>query len=168
MQLGYQVFTSPMGEILVAGTSLAVTHVAHGTDKAALSATFLMQHDNASAFGRSECVSWACEQIVEYLEGRRRSIDVAIQADGTELQRKVWQELRRIPYGTTTSYTQIAEAISEPQAVRPVANACGSNPIPIIVPCHRVIHKNGNVSGFAWGKEAKQFLLDLEKESVAV
>ena len=82
---------------------------------------------------------------------------------GTTFQKQVWEELQRIPYGETRSYEDIAVAIGNPKAVRAVGQANNRNPLLIIVPCHRVIHKNGDITGFACGTEVKKYLLDLEK-----
>ncbi len=126
-----------------------------------------MRHDNAAPFDRSGYIREACSAIGEFLSGRAQRIDIAIQVEGSEFERRVWSELRQIPYGKTTYYSAIAEAIGSPDASRAVANACNSNPVPLVVPCHRVIHKNGDISGFAWGEEAKKFLLSLERQQVS-
>ncbi len=168
MQIGYQIFSCPLGELLVAGTPFAVTNILLGTDKTQLGAEFLWQHDNASSIAKNEYVKEACQAIAAYLHGENPRIDVAIQLDGTEFQRKVWSVLRQIPYGHTISYSAVAGAIGDSSAVRAVANACADNPVPLIVPCHRVIHKNGDITGFSWGKEAKRWLLDLEKTHAPV
>jgi AraC family transcriptional regulator of adaptative response/methylated-DNA-[protein]-cysteine methyltransferase len=164
MPLAFQIFSSPIGEILVAGTGYAVTDVKHGTDKNQLAADFRLEHDYASPFDRSGYIREACWVIAAYLSGKTQRIDLAIQTDGTEFERKVWHELRQIPYGKTVSYSAVAEAIGSKDAFRAVANACGDNPVPLIIPCHRVIHKNGDMHGFGWGKDTKKFLLDLERE----
>lgn len=166
MAIAFQIFSSPIGEILVAGNSFAVTQVKWGEDKHQLSADFRLDNADATPFDRSGYIYEACSAIANYLNGKTTRIDVAVQTGGTDFERKVWHELRQIRYGKTTSYSAIAEAIGAPDAFRAVANACGNNPVPLIIPCHRVIHKNGDVSGFAWGKEAKKFLLELEKSKV--
>ena len=164
MPLAYQIFSSPLGEILVAGTEFAVTYVQLGSDKTLLGAEFIMEHENASSFGRTDYIKEASASISAYLQGKSQRIDIAFQADGTEFQRKVWQAIRQIPFGKTVDYTALAEAIDSPDAVRAVANACGANPMPLVIPCHRVIQKDGSPGGFAWGSQAKRFLLELEKE----
>jgi AraC family transcriptional regulator of adaptative response/methylated-DNA-[protein]-cysteine methyltransferase len=166
MGLAYQIFTSPIGEILVAGNGFAISHVRHGDDRERLAADFQREHEHASALDRAGYVRNACGAIADFLNGETTRIDVAVQLDGTEFQRKVWHELRQIPYGKTVSYSEVAQAIGVPGAFRAVANACGNNPVPLIIPCHRVIHKSGDMSGFAWGKDAKRFLLELEWEYV--
>jgi O-6-methylguanine DNA methyltransferase len=101
-------------------------------------------------------------QIQEYLAGERREFDVnIIFARGTDFQRAVWREMLKTPYGQTRSYKQIAAAIGKPNAFRAVANACGLNPYPIIIPCHRVV-ASGGLGGFSLGLDTKRRLLGLE------
>ena len=102
-------------------------------------------------------------QVNEYLTGRRKQFDVPLKYQGTQFQQGVWQELQKIPYGETRSYQEIAIGIGNEKAVRAVGQANNKNPIMIIIPCHRVIHKNGDITGFACGLEVKQYLLELEK-----
>ena len=102
-------------------------------------------------------------QVNEYLTGRRKQFDVPLKYQGTQFQQSVWQELQKIPYGETRSYQEIAIGIGNEKAVRAVGQANNKNPIMIIIPCHRVIHKNGDITGFACGLEVKQYLLELEK-----
>lgn len=102
-------------------------------------------------------------QVNEYLTGRRKQFDVPLKYQGTQFQQSVWQELQKIPYGETRSYQEIAIGIGNEKAVRAVGQTNNKNPIMIIIPCHRVIHKNGDITGFACGLEVKQYLLELEK-----
>jgi len=80
----------------------------------------------------------------------------------TAFQRRVWEELRRIPYGTTRTYTQVARAIGRPSAIRAVARACATNPVSVVVPCHRVVREDGNLAGYRWGIDRKRTLLERE------
>jgi O-6-methylguanine DNA methyltransferase len=100
-------------------------------------------------------------QVQEYLAGKRQKFDLKIILNGTDFQNAVWREMQRIPYGQTKSYKQIAAAIKRPKAYRAVANACGKNPYPIIIPCHRVVASNG-LGGFSLGIDIKKQLLKLE------
>ena len=102
-------------------------------------------------------------QLQEYFLGQRKEFDLPIILKGTNFQIKVWQELQKIPYGEVISYSELAERINCPKAIRAVGGACGKNPIPIIVPCHRVLGKNGNLTGFSGGINYKEKLLILEK-----
>lgn len=102
------------------------------------------------------------KQLQEYFDGNRKEFDIPIKLKGTDFQIKVWQELQKIPYGQTISYSELAKRINCPKAVRAVGGACGKNPILIIVPCHRVLGKNGNLTGFSGGIDYKEKLLILE------
>ena len=102
------------------------------------------------------------KQLLEYTMGRRRAFDVQVDLSGTPFQRSVWQELCYIPFGKSVPYSKIAERIGQPSAVRAVAQAIGRNPCLIMIPCHRVIGKNGSLTGFSAGLDLKKALLDLE------
>lgn len=103
------------------------------------------------------------EQLAEYFAGKRQEFDVPIKLAGTEFQNRVWQELRRIPFGATITYSQLAGRVGRPTASRAVGHANGCNPISIIVPCHRVIGSNGKLTGYAGGVDKKRWLLDWER-----
>lgn len=102
------------------------------------------------------------EQLLEYLEGKRKVFQVPLNPKGTKFMKEVWTALQEIPYGETKTYEQIAQRIGKPKAARAVGMANHRNPIPIIVPCHRVIGSNGKLVGYALGMEKKEFLLTLE------
>lgn len=102
------------------------------------------------------------EQLIEYFSGERQCFHIPLFLKGTEFQIKVWNELKKIPYGTTVSYKQLAQNIEKPKAVRAVGSANGKNKIPIIIPCHRVIGNNGKLSGYAGGTWRKEKLLQIE------
>lgn len=104
-------------------------------------------------------------QLNEYFAGKRKIFDLPVDGKGTAFQKAVWRELQKNPYGETRSYEDIAVAIGNKKAVRAIGQANGRNPIMIVVPCHRVIRKNGDISGFACGVEAKRYLLNLEREN---
>ena len=107
-------------------------------------------------------VEQAVRQLEEYFAGKRKTFDLTLAPHGTPFQQDVWRALQDIPYGATRSYAQIANAIGRPSATRAVGAANGANPIPIIIPCHRVIGTNGKLTGFGGGLPMKQWLLDLE------
>ena len=104
----------------------------------------------------------AKEQLFEYFEGKRTGFDFPYEFSGTDFQKSVWNELEKIPFGKTKTYGEIAFAIGKPKAARAVGMACNKNPLAIIVPCHRVIGKNGKLTGFACGTDVKKWLLDHE------
>jgi AraC family transcriptional regulator of adaptative response/methylated-DNA-[protein]-cysteine methyltransferase len=102
-------------------------------------------------------------EIVRQIEGKPSSLELPLDVQGTAFQRRVWQELQRIPRGTTRTYTQVAQALGQPKAVRAVARACATNPVSIVVPCHRVIRGDGNLAGYRWGLSRKEQLLSAER-----
>jgi methylated-DNA-[protein]-cysteine S-methyltransferase len=101
-------------------------------------------------------------QLNEYFDGKRKSFDIPLVLKGTDFQQKVWRQLQEIPYGQTITYSELAARLGDPQKARAVAGANGLNPIPIIVPCHRVIGADNKLTGYSGGIEKKQFLLQLE------
>lgn len=103
------------------------------------------------------------DQLSEYFSGTRTEFDIPLAPRGTPFQKLVWQELRRIPYGQTRTYAEIATAIGKPGAARAVGMACNRNPLWIVIPCHRVVGKNGSLTGYAGGLDLKRFLLELEQ-----
>ena len=104
----------------------------------------------------------AAEQLAAYFDGRRQHFDLPLDLDGTEFQLSVWHALADIPFGDTSTYGEQATAIGRPAAVRAVGAANGRNPVSIVLPCHRIIGKDGSLTGFAGGLDAKRFLLELE------
>ena len=118
---------------------------------------------NEYEYVETPLIQCAISQIREYLEGKRKTFDFPIAWQGTPFQIKVWEELRKIPYGETRSYGQIAQAIGNPKASRAVGMANNRNPLLIVVPCHRVIGAGGNLVGYAAGLPVKKHLLELER-----
>ncbi|MCX6597509.1 MAG: methylated-DNA--[protein]-cysteine S-methyltransferase [Acidobacteria bacterium] len=109
-----------------------------------------------------EILTGAQRQLVEYFAGRRQSFDLPLTPAGTPFQQQCWQELQRIPFGTTISYAELAQRVGNPNACRAVGAANGRNPLPIVIPCHRVIGSSGKLHGFAYGLDIKRLLIDLE------
>lgn len=105
-------------------------------------------------------------QLKTYFAGKQKKFDLELNPMGTDFQKKVWEQLVKIPYGQTISYGELAKRVGNPKASRAVGMANGKNPISIIIPCHRVIGKNGSLTGFGGGIDVKRFLLDLEQDSL--
>lgn len=152
----HTVIDSPIGPLTLVATGdglcgLYMAEHRHKPDES----TFGDRSD--AAFGRVE------SQLSEYFDGERTEFSVPLAPAGTEFQRRVWDALRTIPYGRTWTYMDLAQTLGNPLAIRAVAAANGKNPISIIVPCHRVIGSDGNLTGFAGGLERKRFLLDRER-----
>ncbi len=163
-------FSCAYGELYLAANSLGLAHLRIlGRDSTRdLQADSISQGINRSLASNDDVeaatqhLKQTCEQLDEYFCGQRARFSLDLAPYGTEFQHQVWQTLVAIPYGEFTSYGAIAEIIKNPKAVRAVGTANGANPIAIIVPCHRVIGKDGSLTGYAYGVSAKQQLLNLE------
>ena len=106
----------------------------------------------------------AAQELAEYLSGSRQVFTIPYEFRGTSFQLQVWRELAKVPYGTTTTYKKLAEAIGRPGAYHAVGGAVGKNPLSILIPCHRVIGTNGSLTGYGWGLPMKEYLLKLEQK----
>jgi methylated-DNA-[protein]-cysteine S-methyltransferase len=159
--LFYTTFESPVGPLLLGGDSDALRLVSFESSKHAAPTQADWKQDNAP-------FAEVIRQLQAYFRGELREFDVPLALEGTEFQRRVWNALREIPYGETISYLHLAERIGNPKAVRAVGLANGSNPIPIIVPCHRVIGSDGSLTGFGGGLSAKKKLLELESKQLSL
>lgn len=152
----YSYLDSPVGPLLLAGDGEALRMISFSRGKKSRDA-------NPEWERRDDAFGQARRELAEYFAGQRREFTVPIRPEGTPFQRAVWSALETIPYGATRAYRDIAEQIGRPSATRAVGMANGSNPLPIVVPCHRVIGANGSLTGFGGGIETKRFLLDLER-----
>lgn len=154
----YCYLTTPVGDLLLAGDEDALTMVGfpQGSMRREAEAHWIYSEKPFAAARR---------QLTEYFEGRRKTFDLNLRPNGTEFQLDVLKQLQKIPYGTTVSYRDIAERVGRPKAVRAVGAANGRNPIPIIIPCHRVIGSSGDLTGFGGGIPTKKALLRLELEN---
>jgi methylated-DNA-[protein]-cysteine S-methyltransferase len=157
----YTWFQSPVGPLLLAGSRQALNYVSFSRGKHALAV------DPAWTLDRSLFYD-AIRQLREYFAGERKAFSLTLSPEGTDFQQAVWSELQKIPYGETISYKQLAERIGKPKAVRAVGAANGANPIPIIIPCHRVIGNDGSLTGFGGGLPLKKRLLELESRQLAL
>lgn len=156
--LSYKEMKSPVGKLKLVANEDALVAVLW--EREALDRVKL---DVPVAEPRHPILQNAARQLNEYFAGQRTAFELPLEPQGTEFQQKVWRRLRNIPFGKTKSYLDIAKAIGAPQASRAVGAACGKNPISIIVPCHRVVASNGNLTGFAGGLDIKAKLLELER-----
>jgi methylated-DNA-[protein]-cysteine S-methyltransferase len=153
----YCYLDTPIGELLLAGEddALCLVGFPEGSMRREPEPDWIYSE---KPFGAAR------EQLTDYFAGNRQSFDLNLRPAGTEFQRKVLDELQKIPYGTTTSYGDIAKKIGNPKAMRAVGAANGRNPIPIIIPCHRVIASSGDLVGFGGGLPTKEALLRHEME----
>ena len=152
---------SPIGELLLAGDQDALTMI--GFPKGSM-----RRDPEPDWIFNEKPFAEAMRQLDEYFDGQRRDFDLPLRLDGTEFQLLVLDELQKIPYGETTSYGDIAKRIGRPKASRAVGAANGRNPIPIVVPCHRVIGSHGDLTGFGGGLDTKEALLRLEAENTSL
>ena len=143
-------YKSPIGDLFITGTETAVTGIS-------------FQNPQLFDTAIPDCLQLCVEQLEEYFSGVRKSFSVALHPRGNDFQLFVWQALQKIPYGKTVSYLDIAQSIGNPKAVRAVGSANSRNKIPIIIPCHRVIGRDGSLVGYAGGIWRKEYLLKLEK-----
>lgn len=165
MEIQYTVTDTPLGRMLVGGTSRGISALYLGTSDAALEEELRKEYPRASIRkGREGMEGWVAK-IVAHLRGKEPHLDLPTDVQATAFQRRVWEELRRIPYGKTKTYSQVARDIGKPKAVRAVARACATNPVSIVVPCHRVVRKSGNLAGYRWGLDKKERLLEMERSS---
>ena len=121
--------------------------------------------DYGNDFAETAVIDMAIRQISEYLDGKRKTFSIPLRINGSKFRMKVWEELKKIPYGETVTYVELARRIGSPKAFRAVANACGANPFPIIIPCHRVVASGGKIGGYTGGIDIKITLLDIEKQN---
>jgi len=157
----YTTYESPVGTLLLAGESNALRRVSFENSKHSAPPRTDWKLDK-------EPFSEVIRQLQAYFGGELKDFDLPLSLEGTEFQLRVWNALRAIPYGETISYARLAERIGNPKAVRAVGLANGSNPIPIIVPCHRVIGSDGSLTGFGGGLSTKKMLLELENKQLSL
>ena len=162
MRMNYTIVESPLGRLLVGATDRGISAVYLGESDARLESALQKEYPRAAIRrDRNGLEGWV-SKILEHLRGREPNLDLPTDVQATAFQRRVWEELRRIPYGTTRTYSQVAQAIGQPEAFRAVARACATNPVSVVVPCHRVVRRDGKLAGYRWGLERKQALLEHE------
>jgi methylated-DNA-[protein]-cysteine S-methyltransferase len=147
-------FSSTVGPLTLEGDDHALTRLGFGEPRAPQ--------------GDAAAVAAAAIQLEQYFAGERTDFDLDLELAGTPFERRVWEEVRAIPYGETATYAEIARQIGRPSACRAVGRANGRNPVAVIVPCHRVVGSDGSLTGYAGGIEMKRALLDLERGALAL
>jgi AraC family transcriptional regulator, regulatory protein of adaptative response / methylated-DNA-[protein]-cysteine methyltransferase len=151
-----------LGSILVAASERGVCAILLGDAADALERDLRQRFPGATLIVGDAEFERMVSEVVTFVEAPRAGLDLPLDLRGTAFQRRVWQALRQIPPGSTVSYTDVAESIGAPGAVRAVAGACAANPLAVAVPCHRVVRRGGGLSGYRWGVERKQALLARE------
>lgn len=162
MRIAYATVDSPLGRLLVAATERGISAVCLGDSDATLEAALRQEYPAAEVSRDESRLGQWVEAILRYLEGREPHLDLPVDVQATAFQWRVWQELRAIPPGRTRSYGEIARRLGQPTAARAVARACATNPVALVIPCHRVVGESGALTGYRWGVERKRKLLEAE------
>lgn len=164
MKIKYTIVDSPLGKMLVARTEKGICAVSFGDTQESLAKELSSEFHSADIRNDDAGLESAVKAILRGLDGEKTILTLPLDLQATAFQMRVWSELRKIPYGETRSYADIADAVGNPKAVRAVARACATNPVALVNPCHRVIGSDGKLSGYRWGIERKKQILDREKE----
>ena len=163
MKIGYAIAKSSLGRVLVGATERGVSAVYLGDADAKLVEELREEYPKAEITAAGDSFERWVKEIVQRVEGNPPRLELPLDLQATAFQRRVWQELQRIPRGSTRTYTQVARALGSPKSVRAVARACATNPVSIVVPCHRVIREDGSLAGYRWGLSRKEQLLAQER-----
>ena len=161
-RIDFTMAESPLGRLMVAATARGVCRVMIGDDDRALEVELRREYPHAEIRRNDRILSAQVRSLIAYLRGRSPHPDLPLDVRATAFQWKVWRELRAIPYGETRTYQEVAKAIGRPTATRAVARACATNPVALLIPCHRVIRTDGAMGGYRWGIARKKELLTLE------
>jgi AraC family transcriptional regulator of adaptative response/methylated-DNA-[protein]-cysteine methyltransferase len=162
MNISYTIVDCSLGRLLVAATERGMCSVQFGDTDDKLAASLAAEYPKALIRRDGAQLDEPVEALLRHLDGSQPSLALPLDLQATTFQLRVWEELRRIPYGETRSYKEIADGIGQPTATRAVARACAANPVAIITPCHRVVRGDGSLSGYRWGVERKRALLERE------
>jgi AraC family transcriptional regulator of adaptative response/methylated-DNA-[protein]-cysteine methyltransferase len=160
--VAYTIRETPLGLLLVAGTARGVCHVRFGASEGALVAALARELPCATLVRGGTAVARWASTLAAAAAGRGDAARVPLDVAGSRFQRRVWDALRRIPRGGTLQYAEVAESLGQPSAARAVARACAANPVPLAVPCHRVVAKTGGPGGYRFGRWRKRALLAAE------
>ncbi len=161
----YSLVASVLGRLLVARSARGICAILPGENDEALIAELQRLFAGSALIRDDDGLALLLAQVAAFVDHPKNDPDLPLDAHGSAFQQRVWQALRAIPAGTTASYSDIAERIGMPRAVRAVAAACAANPLAVVVPCHRVVKRDGGLSGFRWGVERKRALLAREAQA---
>ncbi len=167
MKIEYTIAASPLGKVLVGATERGVSAVYLGDTNSKLVSELREEYPRAQIGAANRSLQRWVREVVSRIEGRQPGMELPLDLQATAFQRRVWQELQKIPLGKTRTYSQVARSLGQPKAVRAVARACARNPVSIIVPCHRVIRGDGSLAGYRWGLSRKEKLLAKERASAS-
>ena len=163
--INYALAKCDLGCLLVAATEKGICAVRLGVETE-LESVLRDEFSAASIQRDDRKLQRFVNEILEHLAGKRPSLDLPLDVQATAFQRIVWEALRAIPYGSTSSYSEVAKSIKRPSAVRAVARACATNPVALVIPCHRVVREDRSLGGYRWGLERKKGLLERERSSL--
>lgn len=163
MCIAYTTTGCYLGRLLVASTGQGICAVSFAGDDETLVSLLSAEYPGASLERDDARLRPWLDDVIAYLEGKRPDLTLPLDVQATAFRRRVWEELRRIPYGETRTYAEVAAAVGRPKAVRAVANACAANPAALVTPCHRVVRSDGKPGGYRWGPERKEALLARER-----
>jgi len=164
--IGYATAACPLGRILIAATERGLCSVILGADDEYLTGELRKQFP-AAKIEENSGVRGMLDQVLTQFTDHPATLDLPLDLRATAFQMRVWEALRRIPRGETRTYSQVAQSLGDPKAVRAVARACATNNVAVVIPCHRVIGSNGKLTGYRWGVERKEKLLEMEKAPAA-
>ena len=162
LSIHYTIIDSPVGRLLLGATGTGICAVCIGASDEAVEAALKEDYYAADLYRNDRQMKRWAEEFAKYFDGRELPADLPIDVQATAFQWRVWKQIQAIPYGETSTYSEIAETLGKSRAVRAVANACASNHVAILIPCHRVVGKKGDLRGYRWGVKRKQTLLSLE------
>lgn len=163
MNINYVITDCELGKLLVARTKRGICSVTFGEDADTMREALNKEYPNAEISADDKDLKNAVDAILKYLAGKNKRLVLPLDLQATAFQLQVWDFLRKIPYGETRSYSEVAEAIGDKKKVRAVAQACAKNRVAMVIPCHRVVASDGKLSGYRWGVERKKQLLENEK-----
>lgn len=167
LEIRYKIIDSPLDRLLVARTRYGVCYIGIWDNDEELENALRKEYPAAELVREDSSLDPWTKQILEYIIGRAKQLEnIPIDISGTGFQLDVWKALKQIPRGSTSTYQEIAKAIGRPTAVRAVSRAIGTNPVALLIPCHRVIRKSGELGGYGWGAERKKTLLKLEEAKI--
>lgn len=167
MEIRFTIADSPLGRLLVAATEKGVSAVSLADSDSALKRALAAEYPRATIKPDDSALKRWVKPLLDHLSGKEPHLELPVDIRTTAFRWRVLQELKKIPYGKTATYCEIAEAIGDRKATRAVAQACATNPVAVVIPCHRVVRKNGDMGGYRWGTGRKQALLRREREKAA-
>lgn len=164
MKIKYSINDSPFGRLLVGATEQGICMVSLGDEDHSLVGALRLKFPEAETEEDRTGLKETVGIILDYLSGSQPNFDLPVDIRTTPFRLKIYEALKAIPYGKTCSYEEIAQAIGKPKAVRAVGSACANNPVALVIPCHRVVRKDGSLGGYRWGIERKKNLLAMEQK----